>query len=83
MVQQAAIGAGLRVMELINNDHGKGIWWNRLDAVRRQGLHTGKHVLPRVGSGAADIQLRKAAVSQDLPVRPQGLLKDLLAMRDK
>ncbi len=40
-------------------------------------------MLPALGAGAADVQLSERGVGEHLAVGPQGLLQDLLAVRDE
>ena len=54
-----------------------------LDAVRRQRLHAGEHVVPALRSFAADVGLAEGTVGEDLTVGALRLLQDLPAVSDE
>ena len=63
VVEEASVGARLGVMELVDDHDVEGVARDVVDAVGRQRLHAGEHVLPPLGASAADVELAEVAVA--------------------
>src|SRR5665647_3910415 len=70
-------------MELVDDDHIERVRWDRCDVPRAQRLDGGEHVRPLSRHLARQPELTEGAIGQDLAVRTQGLVEDLLAMSEE
>jgi hypothetical protein len=82
-VQQPAVGRGLGVVELVDDDDVEGGGVEVVHAVCRERLHAGEHVAPALRPGPADPHLAEGGVAQDLAVGAQRLGEDLRAVGDE
>ena len=71
------------MVKLIDDDNFVRVGRDLVDPVRGQRLHAREYVTPSLGTGAPHVQLAEGRVCQDLPIRSQRLLEDLLPVRDK
>ena len=83
MIKQPAVGAGLGVVELVDDDDVVCGGRDVADARGGQRLNACEDMLPPFRTRATDIQLREVGVVQHLAVGPQGLLQNLPAVRNE
>lgn len=80
VIDQRSVGASLGVVELIDDHNIERVSRHMGYPVRRQRLHAREHVLPTLGTSAANVQLPEVSIAQHFAVGPKRLLQNLSAM---